>query len=76
MNNIIESLREDLTALHESGAMNKAMLDEFDAAHPPERVKLGSRLASIARESGGLTPEESELFNQRDKAMTEPLALK
>ena len=32
------------------------------AARPPERVKLGSLLASIAREAGGLTDEEHALF--------------
>ena len=32
------------------------------ATRPPERVKLGSLLASIAREAGGLTDEEHALF--------------
>ena len=31
-------------------------------ARPPERIKLGSLLASIAREAGGLTDEEHALF--------------
>jgi hypothetical protein len=32
------------------------------AARPEVRVKLGSFLASIAREAGGLTDEEHALF--------------
>jgi len=49
----------------------RAILDAV--ARPPERVKLGSLLASIAREAGGLTEAEYEQFNQRDKAMAEPM---
>jgi len=41
---------------------------------PPERIKLGSLLASIARETGGLTDEEAEHFSRlRDKAPAEPM---
>ena len=41
---------------------------------PPERIKLGSLLASIAREAGGLTDAEAESFNQlRDKTPAEPM---
>jgi len=41
---------------------------------PPERVKLGSLLASIAREAGGLTDAEAEQINQlRDKTPAEPM---
>ncbi|MHB1279892.1 MAG: FitA-like ribbon-helix-helix domain-containing protein [Acidithiobacillus sp.] len=44
------------------------------AARPPERVKLGSLLVSIAREAGGLTDDEAEHFNQlRDKTPVEPM---
>ncbi len=44
------------------------------AARPPERVKFGSLLASIAREAGGLTNAEAEHFNQlRDKTPAEPM---
>jgi plasmid stability protein len=44
------------------------------AARPPQRVKLGSLLASIAREAGGLTDAEAESFNQlRDKMPAEPM---
>jgi len=40
---------------------------------PPERIKLGSLLASIAREAGGLTDAEAEQINQlRDKTPAEP----
>jgi len=43
-------------------------------ARPPERVKLGSLLASIAREAGGLTDEEAEMFNKlRDKTPARPM---
>lgn len=44
------------------------------AAKPPERVKLGSLLADIAREAGGLTDTEAEHLNQlRNKTMAEPM---
>jgi len=44
------------------------------AAQPPERVKLGSLLASIAHEAGGLTDAEAAYFNQlRDKTPTDPM---
>lgn len=43
---------------------------------PPERVKLGSLLTSIAREAGGLTDAEAENFDQiRDKKPLEPIKL-
>lgn len=45
-----------------------------NAVRPPERVKLGSLLASIAREAGGLTDEEHALFDSlRDKTPAEPM---
>jgi len=44
------------------------------AAKPEGRLKLGSLLASIAREAGGLTDAEAEHFNQlRDKTPAEPM---
>jgi plasmid stability protein len=44
------------------------------AAKPEGRLKLGSLLASIAREAGGLTDDEAEDFNQlRDKTSAEPM---
>lgn len=44
------------------------------AALPPERVKLGSLLASIARDAGPLTDAEAEQINQlRDKTPAEPM---
>ena len=44
------------------------------AAKPEGRLKLGSLLASIAREAGGLTDAEAEHFNQlRDKTSAEPM---
>lgn len=43
-------------------------------ALPPERFKLGSLLASIAREAGGLTDAEVEHLNQiRDKTPADPM---
>ncbi|TFL14057.1 plasmid stability protein stbC [Pusillimonas caeni] len=45
-----------------------------NVARPPKRVKLGSLLASIAREAGGLTNAEAERINQqRDKTPAEPM---
>jgi plasmid stability protein len=44
------------------------------AAFPAERVKLGSLLASIAREAGGLTDAEAEHFNLRDKTPAKPMS--
>ena len=35
MSKIIESLRDDLTALYEAGAINKLTMREFDALCPP-----------------------------------------
>ena len=44
------------------------------AAKPEGRLKLGSLLASIAREAGGLTDAEAEHFNQlRDRTPAEPM---
>ncbi|HRP24444.1 FitA-like ribbon-helix-helix domain-containing protein [Thauera sp.] len=44
------------------------------AAKPQGRLKLGTLLASIAREAGGLTDEELALFeNARDKTPAEPM---
>jgi len=44
------------------------------AVRPPKRVKLGSLLASIARDAGELTYEEAENFNKlRDKNHVEPM---
>lgn len=41
---------------------------------PPKRIKLGSLLASIAREAGGLTDAEAKQFDQlRDKTPAEPM---
>lgn len=41
---------------------------------PPERVKLGSLLVSIAREAGGLTLAEARRFDRlRDKTPAEPM---
>ncbi|TAN31635.1 MAG: Arc family DNA-binding protein [Castellaniella sp.] len=47
----------------------------LEAAVKPEgRLKLGSLLASIAREAGGLTDAEAKRFDQlRDKTPAEPI---
>ncbi len=43
-------------------------------AKPEGRIKLGSLLASIARQAGGLTAAEAEQINQqRDRTPAEPL---
>ncbi|EFO31273.1 toxin-antitoxin system, antitoxin component, ribbon-helix-helix fold protein [Roseibium sp. TrichSKD4] len=45
------------------------------AARPPERIKLGSLLVSIAQEAGGLSDAEAEKLDQsRDRAPTEPMS--
>ena len=44
------------------------------AAKPEGRLKLGSLLASIAREAGGLTDAEAEQISQlHDKTPAEPM---
>ncbi|WP_345792272.1 Arc family DNA-binding protein [Thauera sp. JM12B12] len=44
------------------------------AAKPEGRVKLGTLLASIAREAGGLSDEEIALFDSaRDKTPAQPM---
>lgn len=44
------------------------------AARPEGRIKLGSLLASIARDAGGLTEAEAETINRvRDKTPAEPM---
>ena len=44
------------------------------AAKPEGRLKLGSLLASIAREAGALTDAEAEQINQlRDKTPADPM---
>lgn len=44
------------------------------AVRPTNRVKLGSLLASIGREAGGLSAAEAEYFEQiRDRSPTEPM---
>lgn len=45
------------------------------AARPEGRLKLGSLLASIAQEAGGLSDEEAEAINQvRDRRPAQPLS--
>ncbi len=45
------------------------------AARPEGRLKLGTLLASIACEAGGLTESEVEQINQlRDKTPAEPMS--
>jgi plasmid stability protein len=46
------------------------------ATRPPQRVRLGSLFASIAREAGGLTDDEAESINRlRDNTPVEPMIL-
>lgn len=50
----------------------RSILDQ--AAKPAGRLKLGTLLASIAREAGGLTEEEARNFDTlRDRTPAEPL---
>ena len=45
------------------------------ATRPPERVKLGSLLASIAREAAGLSDAEARHFDRlRDKTPAESIS--
>jgi plasmid stability protein len=62
-------------AAHHGRSTEAEIRDILEAAAcPPERVKLGSLLVSIAREAGGLTDAEAEHFNQlRDKTPAEPM---
>lgn len=63
-------------AAHHGRSTEAEIRDILEAvARPPERVKLGSLLASIAREAGGgLTDEEVAIFeNVRDKTPAEPM---
>lgn len=44
------------------------------AARPEGRIRLGSLLAVIARDAGGLTEAEAEAINQqRDRTPAEPI---
>lgn len=44
-------------------------------ARPPQRIKLGSLITSIAREAGGLADEEHALLESvRDKTPAEPMS--
>lgn len=46
------------------------------AVYPPERIKLGVLLVSIAREANGLTDEEHALFDAaRDTTAVQPRVL-
>ena len=72
-----------LTLAHSRAHMTRAILegsafglrDILEATvRPPERVRLGSLLASIAREAGGLTAAEARRFDRlRDKRPAEPI---
>lgn len=58
---------------HSTEAEVRSILEQ--AARPEGRVKLGSLLAFIAREAGGLTDAEAESINRvRDKASVEPMS--
>ena len=58
---------------HSTEAEVRSILEQ--AARPEGRVKLGSLLASIAREAGGLTDAEAKAINRvRDKKPAEPMS--
>jgi plasmid stability protein len=61
-------------AAHHGRSTEAEIRDILESATlPPERVKLGSLLTSIACEAGGLTDEEHALFESvRDKTPAEP----
>lgn len=62
-------------AAHHGRSTEAEIRDILEKAAKPEgRLKLGSLLASIAREAGGLTDSEAEHFEQlRDKTLAEPM---
>lgn len=61
-------------ALHGRSAEAEIRSILEQAAKPEGRLKLGSLLASIAREAGGLSDAEAEKINQlRDKTPAEPM---
>jgi plasmid stability protein len=61
-------------AMHGRSAEAEIRVILEQAAKPEGRLKLGSLLASIAREAGGLTEAEAEQINQlRDKTPAEPM---
>ena len=58
---------------HSTEAEVRSILEQ--AARPEGRVKLGSLLASITRDAGGLSNTEAESLNRlRDKTPAEPLS--
>lgn len=58
---------------HSTEAEVRRILEQ--AARPEGRIKLGSMLASIAREAGGLTDAEAEAINQqRNKTPAKPMS--
>ena len=64
-------------AAHHGRSTEAEIRDILESAvRPPQRVKLGSLLASIAREAGGLTDAEADRFDQlRDKSPAEPMRI-
>lgn len=62
-------------AAHHGRSTEAEIRDILEAAtRPPQRVKLGSLLVSIACEAGGLTDAEVESLNRlRDKTPVEPM---
>ena len=64
-----------IQAAHHGRSTEAEIRDILERAAKPEgRVKLGSLLASIAREAGGLTDEEHALFESvRDRTPAKPL---
>ena len=51
MSDIIETLRHDLEALREAGAISQSALDEFDAAI------FSARCAPVAEEQADMAPD-------------------
>lgn len=63
-------------AAHHGRSTEAEMREILEAAvRPTNRVKLGSMLASIARDAGALTDAEAQLFAQfRDRTPAEPIS--
>lgn len=62
-------------AMHGHSTEAEVRSIQEQAARPEARIKLGSLLASIAQEAGGLSNAEAEAINQRrDKTPAEPMS--
>jgi antitoxin FitA len=67
----VETYRALKVRAAQHGRSTEAEIREIlrSAVHPPDRIKLGSELAAIAREFGGV-----DLDIERDKTPPEPVS--